>query len=127
MMFAPEPLRGDRTIAVDAVTEDGRHVDPFNEAVRPGTPPFTATIPVRLDYDSFVNCYVDRIADAPAYHQALSEWILAYPRRTGRSRDKVKSFVVTLLESESAPPGQQGQINPRATVLFRYPEPPPGQ
>lgn len=125
MMFAPEPLRGDRTIVVDAVTEDGRHVDPFNEAVRPGTPPFTDAIPVRLDYDSFENCYTDRIADAASYHQALSEWILRYPRRTGRARDTVISFVVTLLESESVPPGRQGQMNPHATVLFRHPEPPP--
>src|SRR6201999_912991 len=63
MMFAPEPFRGDRTITVDALTKDGRHVDPFNEAVRPGTSRFTRDIPARLGYDSFVNAYTDRLPD----------------------------------------------------------------
>ena len=37
-MFAPDAPTTDFNIVVDAVTIDGRHVDPFNEAVNPRYP-----------------------------------------------------------------------------------------
>ena len=37
-MFAPDVPTTAKTVAVDAVTADGRHVDPLNEALSPGHP-----------------------------------------------------------------------------------------
>jgi uncharacterized membrane protein YphA (DoxX/SURF4 family) len=122
-MFGPEPPAGDRTIVVDALTVDGRHVDPLNEAARGRSKPrFTeATIPDGLGYNVFFGTYVDRIADAPAYHVALMEWILRYPERTGRTQDTLTSFTVSLVENDSPPPGKLVVTNPRTRVLFGYP------
>jgi hypothetical protein len=122
-MFTPDPPPGDRTVVVDAVTADGRHVDPINEVargVRAGR--FSeATIPEGLGYDVFFGTYVDRIADFPLYQGALSEWILRYPERTGRAGDTVKTFTVSLVENDSPPPGSVVPTNPRATVFVKVP------
>jgi hypothetical protein len=123
-MFAPEPPMGDRTVIVDAVTSDGRHVDPLNEAARGrDRPPFTAaTIPAGLGYNVFFGTYLDRISDFDAYHRALMEWIVRYPERTGRPRDALASFEVLLVENDSPAPGALVSSNPRATTLFRFPQ-----
>ena len=36
-MFSPNPVMDDGTIVVDAITVDGRHVDPFSIHVEPYT------------------------------------------------------------------------------------------
>jgi uncharacterized membrane protein YphA (DoxX/SURF4 family) len=122
-MFTPEPPGGDRTIVVDAVTTDGRHVDPLNETARGRDKPrfSETTIPAGLGYNVFFGTYVDRIADFPPYHLALMEWILRYPDRTGRAQDTLTSFTVSLVENDSPPPGGLRATNARARILFRYP------
>ncbi len=122
-MFGPEPPAGDRTIVVDALTADGRRVDPLNEAARGRDKPrfSEATIPDGLGYNVFFGTYVDRISEVPVYHQALLEWILRYPDRTGRRQDALTSFTVSLVENDSPPPGKLVVTNPRARVLFTYP------
>ena len=79
-MFASDAPVTDQTMVVDAVTVDGRHVDPYSEATSRYPNPGRDEIPVRLDNDSFVFNYSGRIPDSGAYHQALTEWILALPR-----------------------------------------------
>ncbi len=120
-MFAPEAMRTDVGISVDAVTKDGRHVDPFNEFARPGKPPPRDRIPPRLGYDVYVNSYFGRIAETPAYHAALGEWILRYHERTGRPEDQVVSFEASMLFDESPPPGRLEPLNPRRQVFLKYP------
>ncbi|HEX6765713.1 MAG TPA: hypothetical protein VF103_09555, partial [Polyangiaceae bacterium] len=120
-MFAPEAMRGDIALAVDAVTKNGRHVDPFNEFARPGRPSFTDRIPTRLGYDVYVNSYYGRIADTPAYHEALGEWILRYSARTGRPEDEIVSFSVALLSDDSPAPGEREPRNPKRQVVLHYP------
>ena len=74
-------------MVVDAVTVDGRHVDPYSEATSRYDNPGHNEIPVRLDNDSFVFNYSGRIPTSGAYSQALTEWILNYHERTGDPRD----------------------------------------
>jgi len=117
-MFAPYPPKIDYALSVDAVTADGRHVDPFNEEFRSGRSPPRDGIPVSLGYDVFANRYVERIADSPAYHTAFGEWILRYPERTGRTADRIVTFTVRALEDHSPAPGRTLPTQPRSYVVF---------
>jgi hypothetical protein len=120
-MFAPEAMRGDVVLSVDAITKDGRHVDPWNEFARPGRPPPGDVIPTRLGYDVYVNSYFGRIGDAPAYHDAFASWILHYADRTGRPEDQIVSFTASLLFDESPRPGERQPRNARSQVFLRHP------
>ena len=120
-MFAPEAMRSDIMLSVEAVTKKGEHVDPFNEFARPGRPPPSDRIPPRLGYDVYVNSYFGRISETPAYHPALGEWILRYPERTGRPDDPIVSFTVSLLLDDSPRPGESEPRNRRKQTFLKYP------
>ena len=62
-MFASDAPMTDQSMVVDAVTVDGRHVDPYSEATSRYDNPGHNEIPVRLDNDSFVFNYSGRIPD----------------------------------------------------------------
>jgi len=121
-LFAPDAPTTDATLAVDAVTTDGRHVDPLNEVVSPHHPWLGPAIPRRLGYDAFVNAYMLRLPYWPAYFNALGEWILRYPERTGEARDRLVSFQVLSVEQDSPSPGERLPRNTRTRLLFKYPD-----
>ena len=122
-MFSPDaPLR-DLMVYVDAVTRDGRHVDPLNRVgSRTSRLPLT-DIPVRLGHDSFFCDYTLRIPDAGVYHQAFIEWILNHHRRTGNPEDEIVSFEAHVIEHTSPAPGEPGPRNPQDRIFLRYPRP----
>ena len=66
-MFASDAPTTDQSMVVDAVTVDGRHVDPYSEATSRYANPGRNEIPVRLDNDSFVFNYSGRIPSSGAY------------------------------------------------------------
>ena len=119
-MFAPEAFTGDLNVAVDAVTRDGRHVDPFNEAANPKYPAPGATIPPAMGCNWLFYQYAGRIVNWPVYNQAFQEWILRYPERTGRPEDHIVSFKVFKVEDDSPPPGEHAPRNSRATLMFDF-------
>jgi hypothetical protein len=121
-MFAPDAPRETGTLAVDAVTSDGRHVDPLNQEFSSVHSWLGERIPERLGYDTFASAYVLRMPTNPDYFNALGEWLLRYPERTGREADRIKSFRVLDLEQEVPRPGERQAGKPRATVLFAYPD-----
>jgi len=127
-MFAPEVNTTDLNLAVDAVTVDGRHVDPWNEAANPRYPMPGMTIPPAMGPNWLFYQYVTRLPWWPAYNQAFQEWIQRYPQRTGRRQDELVSLKVYKVEDDSPPPGQTEPTNPRATLLFEWaaPQPPGG-
>jgi predicted DCC family thiol-disulfide oxidoreductase YuxK len=122
-MFSPDaPLR-DLMVYVDAVTRDGRHVDPLNRVgSRTASLPLT-DIPVRLGHDSFFCDYTLRIPDAGVYHQPLIEWLLRYHKRTGNPEDEIVSFEAHVIEHTSPAPGEPGPKNPTDRIFLRYPRP----
>jgi predicted DCC family thiol-disulfide oxidoreductase YuxK len=122
-MFSPDaPLR-DLMVYVDAVTRDGRHVDPLNRiGSRTSRLPLT-DIPVRLGHDSFFCDYTLRIPDAGVYHGAFIEWILNHHRRTGNPEDQIVSFEAHVIEHTSPAPGEPGPRNPQDRIFLRYPRP----
>jgi hypothetical protein len=119
-MFSPDAPLGDEMVVVDAVTSDGRHVDPYNEAGSRVHALPVDDIPVRLGHDSMFCDYTLRIPSDRAYHQALEEWILRYPERTGNPRDAIVSFEATKVEHDSPPPGKTRPTNVRREVFLRW-------
>jgi Vitamin K-dependent gamma-carboxylase len=120
-MFAPDVCKTDINVAVDALTIDGRHVDPWNEAANPHFPAPGAQIPAGMGPNWLFYQYVTRIPWWPAYHQAFQEWILRYPQRTGRKEDEIVSFRAFKVEDDSPPLGQRQPSNPRASLMLEYP------
>jgi len=126
-LFAPEAPLSDETIAVDAVTKDGRHVDPFNQAFSRVAELPVKDVPVRLGHDSFWCDYGLRIPDAGEYHQAFLEWVLRYPERTGREQDTLVSFEAWSVEHASPKPGETvpTDVQRRRFLQWQAPPPPP--
>jgi predicted DCC family thiol-disulfide oxidoreductase YuxK len=120
-LFAPEAPLSDESVAVDAVTKDGRHVDPFNQAVsRVATLPVN-DVPVRLGNDSFWCDYSLRIPEAGEYHQAFLEWLLRYPDRTGHPNDEIVKLDAYVIEHDSPPPGRTHPTRIRKHVFLHWP------
>jgi predicted DCC family thiol-disulfide oxidoreductase YuxK len=120
-MFASDAPVTDQNLVVDAITVDGRHVDPYSEATGRYPNPGRSEIPVRLDNDSFVFNYTGRLPTNPAYHNAFTDWILRYPERTGNPNDKIVRFDAYEVDDDSPPPGQLQPRNVRSHVFLSYP------
>ncbi len=106
-MFAPEPSRQDSMIHVEALTASGKKVDPYNQVASNQPFPAGKVVPKHLGQSQFFVMYSDRIAHQgyAAYRQAFSEWLVAYPERTGRADDCLLSFNVYFVTDRSPPPG----------------------
>jgi hypothetical protein len=120
-MFASDAPMTDQSMVIDAVTVDGRHVDPYSEVTSRYDNPGHNQIPDRLDNDSFVFNYSGRIATSGAYHQALIEWVLAYHDRTGDPRDRIVSFDAYEVDDDSPPIGELKPRNVRSHIFLSYP------
>lgn len=119
-MFAVSP-RDDSTVVVRAQTVDGRLVDPLSERASPRSPPGMSAILTRLDHDEYWCDYLSRIANDRPYEAPLKEWILRYPRRTGRPQDQIVSFDVVQLTQTSPWYGETVPTNQKERVLIHYP------
>ncbi len=121
-MFAPDPPFRDSMIHVDAVTAEGAHVDPFNGVASRHSYPAGGTVPVRMDQSQFFTMYSERIPydGYAAYRQAFLEWLLAHPRRTGRSTDCLTAFDVYLVIDQSPPPGTGAPPTPLSRQRFMH-------
>jgi hypothetical protein len=118
-MFAPDAPTHDSLLYVDALTVDGRHVDPINElASRVSSLPLTA-IPEYLDQDDTWCDYTTNILGREDYYPTLADFIRAYPRRTHRARDRIQSFEVWLIEDDSPSPGESKPRNTRRSLVFK--------
>jgi hypothetical protein len=116
-MFSPDAPTGERMLYVDAVTFNGRHVDPLNEVASRVSALPVSQIPPHLEQDEFWHDYVRGIPENEAYWRAMKEWIFNYHHRTGRIEDRIISFEARLIETENPPPGERGQRNIRTKVM----------
>jgi hypothetical protein len=118
-MFAPDAPTRDWFMYVDAVTIDGRHVDPLNElASRVATLPVTA-IPEFLDQNDNWCDYMMNVVGRSEFYPELARFIRNYGRRTGRKRDRIVSFRIWIMEDESPEPGQSQPRNVTRSLLLR--------
>jgi hypothetical protein len=122
-VLPPPAPPADSMIEVDALTAGGRHVDPYNEIASRVPGPSYAEIPAYLNQNQFFDGY-SRFAEQPqfqAYSTAFEEWILRYPRRTGRADDRIVSFTVYELTDRSPIPGNSQATDFRREPLFSGP------
>jgi hypothetical protein len=117
-MYAPDADKIDVNVYVAAVTAEGRRVDPFNEVASPDAPNPGPVIPPRLGQDNLFCAYALRIANTPDYQQAFLEWILRYPKRTGRPGDAIMRFEAFEVRDVAPPPG--GGQTPTNTTARRF-------
>ncbi|HLK88247.1 MAG TPA: hypothetical protein VKZ18_00055, partial [Polyangia bacterium] len=120
-MFSPDAPKTDSMIYADAVTRDGRHVDPYNEVMSRVAEIPIDRVPVRLGHDSFACDYTLRIPDAGVYHGAFTEWVLRYPERTGNPNDAITKFDAYVVEQDSPKPEETEPKNFRKRVFLHWP------
>jgi hypothetical protein len=120
-MFAPEAPMTDFNLMIDAVTVDGRHVDPYNEIANPKYPHPGFTIPTSLGPSWIFYGYGNHIPNRGAYHQALIEWVLRYPQRTGNPKDQIVTFKIYKVEDDSPKLGERKPTNLRWSVMISHP------
>jgi hypothetical protein len=118
-MFAPDAPRDDLWVVVDAVTSDGRHVDPWNEVASRIADPSLRTIPARLGQDAAHCDYTSRIPDDDILHEPFRDWILAYHRRTRRPEDRIVRFRAYVIEQHSPAPGESAASDVRARMFLK--------
>ncbi|MDH5675642.1 MAG: DCC1-like thiol-disulfide oxidoreductase family protein [Myxococcales bacterium] len=118
-MFAADAPTDERSIVVDAITRDGRHVDPINELAARSADPLSRRVPVRPGYNVYWVDYIARIEGYKAYHRDLRRFILAYHERTGQPEDRIVSFEAHVVEQDSPRPGHGEPQNVRSHVFLR--------
>jgi predicted DCC family thiol-disulfide oxidoreductase YuxK len=123
-MFAPHAPLEDFMIEVDAETQDGRHIDPYNAIASRVHGPGYRGIPPHLHQNQFFTAYSLFIWMPPyaPYLTAMREWILHYHERTGRPRDQIVRFRAYELSDSSPAPGKQSQPdNFQRRLFLSYP------
>ncbi|MFO0659061.1 MAG: lipase maturation factor family protein [Polyangiaceae bacterium] len=119
-MFAPDTPSIDGIMIIDAVTADGRHLDPFT-----GKPPdFDILFHGPFDYPILVADYLFVLgsADNAWARDELGRYILSWQQTTRRpARDRVVHFDAYLMVSEAPAPGSTQITVLRKELLFSGP------
>lgn len=128
-MFAPNPITDDGVLAIDAVTIDGRRIDPFT-----GEAPDLDLSDARgLGLQQIWQDYFNRIRldRNKVFRQGLREYLNRWHLETGRPEDELVAFDVYWVRDECPKPGQSVPTkNEKIAILtWRKPgyRPPPGQ
>ncbi|HEU4410831.1 MAG TPA: HTTM domain-containing protein [Polyangiaceae bacterium] len=115
-LFSPDAPKDDGTVVVDAVTVDGRHVDPFT-----GQPPdFEAARHGPWGLSQLYCDYFLRISwgQHARYRDALKNYLLARHELEGLpAHDQIKSFEAWWVTNQSPPPGSTVPTNIKKVPL----------
>ncbi|WP_437688680.1 hypothetical protein [Sorangium sp. So ce176] len=121
-MFAPNPITEDGSITVDAITIDGRHVDPFT-----GQPPDLDLTDARglglgqIRQDYFNRIRLDR--NKAFRRPGLQDYLLRYHERTGRQEDEILAFDVYWVRDQCPRPGEVAPYKNEAIPILSYRKP----
>ncbi|XYH97345.1 hypothetical protein ACMHYB_57905 [Sorangium sp. So ce1128] len=121
-MFAPNPITEDGSISVDAITIDGRHIDPFT-----GHPPDLDLSDARglglgqIRQDYFNRIRLDR--NKPFRRPGLQDYLLRYAERTGRPEDEIVAFDVYWVRDQCPRPGESAPYKNEAVPILSYRKP----
>jgi len=88
-MFSPNPVMDDGTIVVDALTVDGRHIDPFTME----KPSFSIAKVKSFGYNQIWSDYLNRMhmSNYAYYRDAMKAYLYRLPERTGNPNDALVS------------------------------------
>ena len=124
-MFASDPPRGDSMIYVEAMTAAGARVDPYNQVASDQHYPAGTVVPTHMGQSQYFVMYSERIPNVSyaAYRQAFSEWLVAYPERTGRAEDCLLSYEVYLVTDQSPAIGERDAkpLSRQSFMTYRAP------
>ncbi|WP_437326104.1 hypothetical protein [Sorangium sp. So ce381] len=121
-MFAPNPITEDGSISVDAITVDGRHVDPFT-----GLPPDLNLSDARglglgqIQQDYFNRIRLDR--NKAFRKPGLQDYLLRYHERTGRPEDEIVACDVYWVRDQCPKPGESAPYKNEAIPILSYRKP----
>ena len=128
-MFAPNPITDDGSVSIDAVTLEGRHVDPFTGQ----TPDLDISDARGLGLGQIRQDYFNRIRldRNKVFRQGLQDYLRNWHKETGRPEDELVAFDVYWVRAMCPPPGQKHSYNNEKIALLTYRKagyrPPPGQ
>lgn len=122
-MFSANPIIEDGVLAVDAITADGRHVDPFTGK----EPDLDLTDSrgeglgqIRQDYGNRIRMDRHKAFRKP---QGLQEFLLRYHERTGRPEDELVAFDVFWVRDKCPQPGELRPYDNQAIPILSYRRP----
>lgn len=128
-MFAPNPITDDGVLTIDAITVDGRHVDPLT-----GAPPvLDLTVVKGMGLGQIPQDYANRIRldRNKVYRQGLKEYLQRWHLETGSPNDELVAFDAYWVRAQCPPLGSRQMYNNEkiALLTWRKPgyKPPPGQ
>ncbi len=119
-MFSPNPVMDDGTIIVDAVTVDGRHIDPFWD-----TPPDFDIVHVQsYKYNQIWSDYFNRMhfAGNNGYRDAMVDYLRRFPERTGDPNDTLVSGEVYWVSDMNPKWGTRNSWGDKRELLFSFGE-----
>jgi Vitamin K-dependent gamma-carboxylase len=128
-MFAPNPISDDGSVSIDAITSDGRHVDPFTGEA----PDLNLSDAKSLGLGQIRQDYWNRIRfdRNKVFRQGLREYLLRWHEETGRPQDELVAFDVYWLRDQCPLPGQTQPYKHEKIAILTYRKPgwrpPPGQ
>ena len=128
-MFAPNPISDDGSVSIDAITMDGRHVDPFTGEA----PDLDLTDARGLGLGQIRQDYWNRIRfdRNKVFRQGLKEYLLRWHEETGRAEDELVAFDVYWLRDQCPLPGQTHPYKHEKIAILTYRKlgyrPPPGK
>jgi hypothetical protein len=120
-MFSPNPTYDDGTLVVDALTIDGRHVDPFW-----GEEPNLDLLHARsFGYSQIWSDYFNRMhmPGNSYYREAMKEYLLRLPERTGNPNDAIVSGDVYWVQDMNPKWGETSSYQEERNVLFSFQNP----
>ena len=119
-MFSPQPVTDDGIIVVDAVTIDGRHVDPFTEQ----PPNFDLLHAKSFGYSQIWSDYYNRI-QLPAnrsFRDSMTAYMHRLPERTGNPNDELVSGEVFWVHDMNPRWGTRESFQQQNKKLFSFGE-----
>ena len=104
-MFAPNPIRVDGVVAIDAITKDGRHIDPLRGGAEPD---LNLSDERGCGLHQIPQDYMNRIRldGNKRPRRALERWLRTYHERTGNPDDEIVYFAVYWLQDVCPAPGE---------------------
>lgn len=106
-MFAPDVPVEDGIVVIDAVTADGRHIDPFTG----GPPVRDAILQLRRPYSAMVCDYLPGLHEAKD-HRELRRFLAHWHEATGRpASDRLVSFEAWWVTYDAPKRGSEALVN----------------
>lgn len=120
-MFAANPITDDGSLSIDAITIDGRHIDPFT-----GEAPDLNLLDARgLGLNQIWQDYFNRIRldRNKIYRDGLKDYLTKWHLQTGNPSDELVAFDVYWLRDQCPRPGESKPYAHERLALLTYRKP----